>query len=742
MADGRVTIAVDADAKQAQKELDKVTRKIYTIESNIRKMQAQRFPLAEQAAQLAAELDSANAKLYEMQSSTSGQYTAQQIARQEESVKSLSAQYNEVQRQVDAYDRRLKKANADLDFAKESAGALTEQITNAAGSTERMDKAADRVTNSFERIGRRISNLIKRVLFYSIISRALSKLRTWVGNVITANDEASAAIGRLKAALMTLAQPILSVAVPALTYLANALATVIASIAEFISLLFGETFSQSKDAAKELDKEQQAISGVGGAAKEAEKSLAAFDEINKLTAENISGGGGGSSGIAANFEEISSALPDWLANLAKKLRDFVGDLEIKIKQLKFSWDSGTIFKSKDAWIIALSAILGAVLGAMFGGLKGAVIGLLLGAALGLTGVTFLDKLENPEKAKSIAMVALGAILGAILGAKFGGLTGAILGLLLGASISFIAVQFTEGKFDNWSAGDTFSTAMTALLGAVIGTMFGGFVGGVVGLLLGAAISFITVSFEEDLKNAGFAKTDLYAVINVLGGLIIGAQFGGFVGAAFGLVVGLAITFAEIAFDDSMSEAERTRAAGALKVLLTTIILALIGTAIAPGIGTLVGAVVGLTLGLAIHWGEITMDDYDPAKARKNNRFSTNAGSRKGFGGGRSSALYSAMRSTTMPRLASGAVIPPNREFMAVLGDQRSGNNIEAPEALIRRIVREETGGSARLESLLQTLIEVTREGKVIQVNERELGRVTSRAQANAKRASGKVVLGY
>ena len=80
--------------------------------------------------------------------------------------------------------------------------------------------------------------------------------------------------------------------------------------------------------------------------------------------------------------------------------------------------------------------------------------------------------------------------------------------------------------------------------------------------------------------------------------------------------------------------------------------------------------------------------------------------------------------------------------MAVLGDQRSGNNIEAPEALIRRIVREETGGSARLESLLQTLIEVTREGKVIQVNERELGRVTSRAQANAMRTSGKVVLGY
>ena len=42
----------------------------------------------------------------------------------------------------------------------------------------------------------------------------------------------------------------------------------------------------------------------------------------------------------------------------------------------------------------------------------------------------------------------------------------------------------------------------------------------------------------------------------------------------------------------------------------------------------------------------------------------------------------------IPYLAKGAVIPPNKEFMAVLGDQKNGNNIEAPESLIRQIVRE------------------------------------------------------
>lgn len=47
------------------------------------------------------------------------------------------------------------------------------------------------------------------------------------------------------------------------------------------------------------------------------------------------------------------------------------------------------------------------------------------------------------------------------------------------------------------------------------------------------------------------------------------------------------------------------------------------------------------------------------------------------------------RVSSVPYLASGAVIPPRSEFLAVLGDQKAGNNIEAPEGLLRKIVREE-----------------------------------------------------
>jgi len=61
----------------------------------------------------------------------------------------------------------------------------------------------------------------------------------------------------------------------------------------------------------------------------------------------------------------------------------------------------------------------------------------------------------------------------------------------------------------------------------------------------------------------------------------------------------------------------------------------------------------------------------------------------GIGGKSFGINISHVNELKIPRLAQGAVIPPNREFMAVLGDQKQGTNIEAPADLIRQIVREE-----------------------------------------------------
>jgi hypothetical protein len=48
---------------------------------------------------------------------------------------------------------------------------------------------------------------------------------------------------------------------------------------------------------------------------------------------------------------------------------------------------------------------------------------------------------------------------------------------------------------------------------------------------------------------------------------------------------------------------------------------------------------------------------------------------KAFGG---SVTFDDIKIPHIPKLAQGAVIPPNKEFLAVLGDQKQGTNIEAP----------------------------------------------------------------
>ena len=750
MADGSVSIVVNANADKAEKELDKVARKIESIEGKIRKANDLRSPLAEQAAELSAELDKANAKLYEMQQATPGQYTAKQLADQKELVQSLSGQYNRVQAQVEKYDRQIENANYDLDRAKERYGELALQISHTSGIQERMAEAVEKMQKRAEKFANRIRSLLRRVLFFGLISRGLSSFRDWLGKTIQQNDEASAAIARLNGALLTLAQPILNVVVPAFTVLVNALAKGVTAIAEFVSILFGSSLAESKKAAESLNMGRDRPGAVRRAA---------------------GGAGGASSGIAADFDSLVSALPGWLANLARELNKFASDLKIKIKDLKFDWDRGNILKNKDAWIVVLSAILGAVLGSMFGGLTGGVIGLLLGAAIGLITATWTDKLENPERAKNLAIIALSALIGASLGKIFGGFAGGVIGLLVGASIGLIAVEFLDGKFDKWSAKDTFGTVITAILGAVLGGIFGGLKGAVIGLLLGASISVLSVAFEDELKNAGLSKEGFFQLMGILLGTIIGPLiFKGLTGTIIGLTLGTLITLISIAFDENASESSKTTAKAMLGVIMTTLIFAALGGlgfgpagAIAGGIigltagtliqiikldfddsvsegtkrqagailqvildgllgaaigaalgggvfGGIVGGIVGIGLGLAIHWTDITYEDL-PTQ-------------RKGFGGSRKTASSGLMpyvasaippvSTVQLPRLASGTVIPPNREFMAVLGDQKSGTNIETPLATMVQAFKQamnETGGVGARQMTV-----------VLQLDRRELGR--------------------
>lgn len=81
----------------------------------------------------------------------------------------------------------------------------------------------------------------------------------------------------------------------------------------------------------------------------------------------------------------------------------------------------------------------------------------------------------------------------------------------------------------------------------------------------------------------------------------------------------------------------------------------------------------------------------------------------------------------IPKLATGAVIPPNAEFAAILGDQKKGRNLEAPEGLIRQIVKEESGNG-----------DIT---IIVQMPDGEEKEVFSTKKINKKnRISGKIIV--
>ena len=86
-----------------------------------------------------------------------------------------------------------------------------------------------------------------------------------------------------------------------------------------------------------------------------------------------------------------------------------------------------------------------------------------------------------------------------------------------------------------------------------------------------------------------------------------------------------------------------------------------------------------------------------------------------------------IKAPQIPYLAEGAVIPPNREFLAVLGDQKSGTNIETPlETMLeafRTALRENGGGHGQ-----QTII--------LTIDKRELGRVIVDAGSEEERRIG------
>lgn len=103
----------------------------------------------------------------------------------------------------------------------------------------------------------------------------------------------------------------------------------------------------------------------------------------------------------------------------------------------------------------------------------------------------------------------------------------------------------------------------------------------------------------------------------------------------------------------------------------------------------------------------------------------------GVGSNYSSAAPSAASAVSIPMLAKGAVIPPNAPFLAVLGDQRRGTNVEAPLSTIQEavaaVMEDNTQGMMRgFEALLQENRMLRDAVENIRIGDDTLGRAVDR----------------
>lgn len=722
--DGGVVITVNMDTTKASKELNRLEQKILRLQEKLRVGGHRKSVLVEELEQAKAALAQISQEQNGKTVITPGKYEEfqqlqEQIAQLETAIERQNVKLRETQIELDGVldrygdvtrEAQLLADDAAMADARDQASGLADTMTQTADAAQEAgaalstnfggavvnalqkvwklaQKAGSALLNLFRQSNRTSRGGIKNILMYAFGIRSLfalvNRLRTALvngfQNLAQFSDKTNAAISsvrsaltQLKNSLATAFAPILTVVAPILTKFINMLSAAADSVARFAAMLTGKT---SYVRAKRVQEDYAAsLRGTGAAAKEAARELAGFDEINRLAAQDIAGGGGGAA-VGDMFETVN------------------------IEPLKF-----------DSWGEAFSAFLSNLLENGIPKLKNAL------SRLATWINTFAGNLYEAFTFPGVVdqVAALGVEIASALNGFVNDIDWAMIGAALGAGLE-LAITFLFNfvyTFDWKKLGESIATMLNNAIKQIDWKQVG-------------ALLWAKFKIAIELLAGFISNTDVEALAN----------------AATDLIVGFLNSM-----EETIESIDWEEIGDKLAQVLRNIDWEKVGNAFFSALGAALSGLGSFIVGLFRDAWNDGLNEITKGEANLRKRL--NAFRSKGGGGSGVSgkfgndALRVAARSVPLPRLASGAVIPPNREFMAVLGDQRGGNNIEAPEALIRRIVREETGGSSRLESLLQTLIEVTREGKVIQVNERELGRVTSRAQANAMRASGRAVLGY
>ena len=303
-ADGSIVIETNIDNKKAQKELNQLAKKIQSLEDQLTSKKQGRFPLVENLNVVNAELEEARKQLSMLQDEQNAINAAMKpgssaddymraysdrpmvdskLKKQQEKVDAIEKEWRQAEKALSDYDSKISGLEGKLNLAKEEAGGLQQNMAKSGPAAAKMAKSVDRAQKSASKFSSRMREVIRSALVFTVITQGLAKFREWMGKVIKTNDEARASIARLKGALLTLAQPMIEVIIPAFTSFVDMLARIISMAARITAALFGTTAEKAADSAENLYEETEALEKTGEAAEEAGKSLASFDEINQLS---------------------------------------------------------------------------------------------------------------------------------------------------------------------------------------------------------------------------------------------------------------------------------------------------------------------------------------------------------------------------------------------------------------------------------------------------------------------------
>jgi hypothetical protein len=850
-ADGSIVIETNIDNKKAQKELNQLAKKIQSLEDQLTSKKQGRFPLVENLNVVNAELEEARKQLSMLQDEQNAINAAMKpgssaddymraysdrpmvdskLKKQQEKVDAIEKEWRQAEKALSDYDSKISGLEGKLNLAKEEAGGLQQNMAKSGPAAAKMAKSVDRAQKSASKFSSRMREVIRSALVFTVITQGLAKFREWMGKVIKTNDEARASIARLKGALLTLAQPMIEVIIPAFTSFVDMLARIISMAARITAALFGTTAEKAADSAENLYEETEALEKTGEAAEEAGKSLASFDEINQLSGSSNKSENQAQQdqSIEPDFSIVKTSIQDALSAILELLTGaallaigailvFTG-ASIPVGLALMVAGALAIVDAVTSNPEAIKALLQGGLGealSIIGPLV-AVIGVLLvitghiligisliimGAAIWATGAASGDEgdfIQNILTRLSEAAAVIGPLI-AVLGV-FLVITGHILlgvaFIIAGAALWAVGkAAGDEGDFvENIKTRLSEAAVVVGPLIAVLGVLLvimGNILMGISFIIAGAAIWAVGKAAGDEGDFIQNILTRLQEAAEVIGPwiAIIGIVLlvAGQIALGIGLIVlGIAIfAFSKMEMDGGESLIDTIVSALSaamveispyiaiiglvlilvpgmqgigIALLVAGIGLFIAGTALAASNSTemkswvevlqldqvsqwvstallLAGialvAIGAMTLnpffllaGIALLGGGVALKALNSSGKTSSGSFSARSGS------GRMSVPRLSI--DDVPALAKGAVIPPNKEFLAVLGDQKSGTNIEAPtseiEAAVARGMQRYGGGGSNT--------------VILEIDKQVLGRVSYQAtQSEVQRIGVNLVEG-